>query len=80
MAANVPARDFRVDLEDRRCIDISAEIQVVRLMTRLGLVQSGAGVSEVVDVARDLHPDDPGIFDLSLWQLGRGVCRPRNPR
>ncbi len=79
MAANILARDFRVDLQDLRYIDISADVQVVRVMTRLGLVRPGAGVSEVVYAARDLHPDYPGIFDLTMWQLGRDVCRPKGP-
>lgn len=80
MAANILARDFRIDLKDRRFIDISADVQVVRVMSRLGLVRPGAGVSEVVYAARDLHPDYPGIFDLTMWRLGRDVCRPRDPR
>ncbi len=80
MAANILARDFRIELRDRRYIDISADVHVVRVMSRLGLVRAGAGVEEVVYAARELNPEYPGIFDLSVWELGRTVCRPRSPR
>lgn len=80
MASNILVRDFRVTVADRRYIDISADVQVTRVMARLGLVREGAGVEEVVYAARELHPEFPGIFDLSLWELGRTLCRPRSPR
>lgn len=80
MAANILVRNFHIPVSDHRCIDISADAQVVRVMDRLGFVESGAKPEVVIYAARDLNPDFPGIFDLALWDLGRLVCRPLAPR
>jgi hypothetical protein len=80
MATNILARDFRVPLADRRAIDISADVQVQRVMARLGFVEDAAGPDVVVCAARELHPEYPGVFDLALWDIGRKVCRPTDPR
>lgn len=79
MAANILVREFHVGLSDYRYIDISADVHVVRVMRRLGLVEPDADTEVVVWAARELNPDFPGVFDLPLWQLGRSVCRPTNP-
>jgi endonuclease-3 len=79
MAANILVRNFHIPVSDHRCIDISADAQVLRVMARLGFVESGARPEVVVYAARDLNPDFPGIFDLALWDLGRSVCRPVAP-
>lgn len=78
LAANILVRAFRVELADYRYIDISADRQVCRVMGRLGLTDS-TRPDVVVYVARDLHPDFPGIFDLALWDIGRRICRPTAP-
>lgn len=80
MAANILVRDFAVQLTDYRHIDVSADVHVVRVMTRLGLVRQGASTEDVIYAARELNPEFPGIIDLPLWILGRGTCRPTNPR
>jgi endonuclease III len=79
MAANILVRNFHIPVSDHRCIDISADAQVVRVMTRLGFVESESKPEVVIYAARDLNPDFPGIFDLALWDLGRSVCRPQAP-
>lgn len=80
MAANILVRHFHVPLSDYRYLDISADVQVSRVMARLGFVEEGSGEAVVVYAARELNPDFPGVFDLALWDLGRTVCRPKNPR
>ena len=77
--ANILVREFHVELADHRNIDISADLQVRRVMARLGLVDPEANADVVIYAARDLNPDFPGIFDLALWDIGRSVCRPRRP-
>ena len=84
MAANILARDFRIPFADKYSIDISVDVHVKRVFERLGLA-SLTGTEEQVNLriiykARALHPEYPGIFDLALWELGRNVCRPNDPR
>jgi endonuclease III len=71
MAANILVRSFHIPLGDYRYIDISADVQVDRVMSRLGFVKSGFSPDVVIYTARELNPDFPGIFDLALWNLGR---------
>lgn len=80
MAANILVRDFKVTLADLASIDVSADVQVNRVMERLGLVTSRSDTFDVVYAAREIHPEFPGVLDLSLWQIGRDICRPRSPR
>ena len=79
MATNILVRDFKVPLSDYRYVDISADVQVVRVMARLGYVETDSSAEVVVYAARELNPDFPGIFDLTLWDIGRTLCRPTNP-
>ena len=79
MAANILVRDFHVELADHRYIDISADVHVRRVMHRLGYVQHDASVEDCIYAAREVSPDFPGIFDLALWEVGRSVCRPKDP-
>lgn len=80
MATNILVRNFKVPLSDYRYVDISPDVQVARVMSRLDFVEQGSSTDVVIYAARELNPDFPGIFDLALWNIGRTVCRPRNPR
>lgn len=79
MAANILVRDFRVPVGDYRCIDISADRHVLRVMGRLGLVDEDASPDVVIYRARDLNPDFPGVFDLVVWQIGSDFCHEKHP-
>ena len=48
MAANILVRQFHVPLRDFRYIDISADVQVRRVMARLGFVKEGASPEVVI--------------------------------
>lgn len=79
MAANILARDFKIELADKLCIDISPDRQVSRVFTRLGFIAEDASVDELIYCAREMNPEYPGIFDLSAWEIGRNYCRPKIP-
>lgn len=79
MATNVLARDFKIIMKDKICIDISPDVQVKRVFTRIGLIPKNATNEELIYCARELNPYYPGIFDLSAWEIGREWCRPKNP-
>lgn len=79
MAANILVRDFRIEVSDRYSIDISVDVQVRRVFSRMGFVPKSAAPDYIIYRARELHPEYPGIFDLVLWELGRTVCRPNQP-
>ncbi|HHE40754.1 MAG TPA: iron-sulfur cluster loop [Candidatus Cloacimonetes bacterium] len=79
MAVNILAREFKITLQDRICIDISLDVQVKRVFTRLGFISEGASNEELIYCARELHSEYPGIFDFSAWEIGREWCRPSSP-
>lgn len=79
MAANILAREFKIPVQDKLCIDISPDVQVKRVFIRLGFISKEASNDELIYCARELHPEYPGIFDLSAWEIGRNWCRPHNP-
>jgi len=80
MAANILARDFKIPMADKLCIDISPDVQVRRVFTRLGALEEGASNDELIYRARELNPEYPGVFDLPAWEIGRNWCRPRKPK
>jgi endonuclease III len=79
MATNILARDFKIKMVDKLCIDISPDVQVKRVFTRLGLITMDGTNDELIYCARELNPEYPGIFDLSAWEIGRNWCRPKTP-
>ncbi|MBU0640062.1 MAG: iron-sulfur cluster loop [Planctomycetes bacterium] len=79
MAANILARDFKIPMTDHYSIDISADVHVRRVFSRLGLVEQGCPVESIIYRARSLHPEFPGLLDLPCWEVGRKWCKPRAP-
>lgn len=79
MAANILARDFKIPMQDRICIDISPDVQVKRVFMRLGFIHAQATNDQLIFTAREFYPEYPGIFDLSAWEIGRKWCRPKKP-
>jgi uncharacterized HhH-GPD family protein len=79
MAANILARDFKIEFADYYSIDISADRQVRRVFGRLGLCPDQASIEQVIYKARALHPVFPGIMDLPCWEIGRNWCHSQNP-
>jgi endonuclease III len=79
MAANILARQFKVELSDYNSIDISPDVHIQRVMKRTGLVKSNASIEMIIYKARELNPSFPGIIDSSCWEIGRKWCRPKIP-
>lgn len=79
MAANILVRQFKIPLRDYYFIDVSVDVQVRRVMTRLGFVPEGASDELLIYAARETHPEFPGIFDLALWKIGKNVCTKTAP-
>ena len=59
MAANLLARLFKVQLSDYYSIDVSVDVHVRRVFTRLGIVEAGASLEQVVYAARAISPEFP---------------------
>lgn len=79
MATNILAREFRIPMKDKMGIDISPDVHVRRVFTRLGLISLDSSNEELIFRARELNPSYPGIFDPSAWEIGREWCRPQYP-
>jgi len=79
MAANILAREFKVEFSDYRSIDISTDTHVMRVMQRMGYVPKGASRQEVIEKARELYPEYPGVIDLPCYRIGKNYCHPNNP-
>jgi endonuclease III len=79
MAANILVRDLRIEVSDRYSIDVSVDVHVRRVLSRMGFVPKGESDEYIIYRAREMHPEYPGVFDLVLWDLGRTLCRPQNP-
>lgn len=77
--ANILVRRFKIPIQDRVCIDISPDAQVKRVFIRLGSISKDANNDELIYRAKELHPEYPGIFDFSAWEIGREWCGPNNP-
>lgn len=80
MAVNILAREFKIPFADFYSIDISADVHVRRVFSRLGLCATNATPEQVIYKARALYPEFPGLIDLPCWEIGREWCRPRVTR
>jgi len=80
MAANILAREFKVPFADYFSIDISVDVHVRRVFSRLGLTPEDATVEQLVYRARGLHPEFPGLMDFPTWEIGRNWCSKSTPQ
>jgi uncharacterized HhH-GPD family protein len=79
MATNILAREFKTPFADYFSIDISADVHVRTVFSRLGLCSADVTVEQVIYKARSLHPEFPGMMDFPCWEIGRNWCKSRNP-
>ncbi len=80
MATNILVRDFKIPMQDKNCIDISPDRQVIRVFQRIGLIEPNGTIFQLLYCARELNPEYPGIFDYHAWEIGKNWCKPTNPR
>lgn len=80
MAANILAREFKIPMSDYCSIDISVDVHVRRVFTRLQLVDKSASAEALIYTARAIEPTFPGLLDLPAWEIGKNWCRPTKPR
>ena len=78
MATNILARDLFVPFSDYKAIDVSADVHVVRVMKRMGLIEKEER-SPAIEKAKKMNPEYPGVFDHSCWEIGRKYCHASNP-
>ena len=78
MATNILIRDLKVNSQDRSGIDISYDIHIRRVFLRTGLVEKD-DKNEMIEIARRLNPEYPGVLDLPAWIVGRTWRHPNNP-
>jgi endonuclease-3 len=64
--------------EGLRQIDVKPDVQVRRVFYRSGIAQDRKE-STAVRVARQLHPEFPGLLDWPAWEIGRAWCHGHNP-
>lgn len=79
MASNILAREYKIEFQDKSCIDISPDVHVMRVFSRLGLISKNAKIEELNYCARQLYPEYPGVFDLPTWEIGKKICRKKEP-
>ncbi|SCL76761.1 putative HhH-GPD family protein [Methanoculleus chikugoensis] len=79
MAANILVREFKIDLIDKSAIDISVDVHIERVFKRIGFVPKDATRNDIINLARELYPEYPGIFDSVCWEIGEAWCRPNSP-
>lgn len=79
MAANTLAREFKIPFSDYNSIDISADVHVRRVFSRLGLCNIDVTVEQLIYKARALYPQFPGMMDFPAWEIGRNWCKAHEP-
>ena len=76
MAANLLVRMFGVEFADHRCIDVSPDVHLMRVLGRLGIVGADDDREAAIYKAREISAEFPGIIDPFCWEIGRNYCRP----
>lgn len=79
MAANILARDFKIKMKDYSAIDISTDRHIVRVMGRLYFNNEDVSEEHVINKAREINPEFPGLIDLACRFIGKDYCRPTDP-
>jgi endonuclease-3 len=75
MATNILVREFKVPLRNTNEIDISVDSQIEKVFKRIGFVPVNASKQQIIEAAREIYPDYPGIIDSVVWEIGGDWCK-----
>lgn len=78
MAANILAREYKVKMQDYSSLDVSTDIHITRVMTRL-YFEGDVTKKQIVQKAREISPEYPALIDLACRVIGKDYCRPTEP-
>lgn len=79
MATNILARQYKVKYSDYYSVDISPDIHVKRVLTRLGYLNENSKNVQIIYKAREINPEFPGLIDCACWKVGRTYCHATEP-
>jgi len=78
MATNILVSDFGIKVKNMRGIDISYDTHIRRVFLRSSLTRRD-DMNLMIQTARKLNPEYPGILDNPCWIIGRNYCHAKNP-
>lgn len=79
MTANILARDFKIPMKDFKGIDISPDVHVETVFKRVGFVDKDSTRRDILEFARKLNPEYPGIIDYHTFDIGKAWCSTNKP-
>ena len=81
MATNLLHRGMGIEFSDYSSIDISPDVHIIRILSRLGLLKPDQEKNTTLAIykAREINPSYPGLIDGFFWRIGTTICRPYNP-
>lgn len=74
MIINILERRGLIKINDKSGLDISADINVKRVMYRMGWINNIDNNYDAIIAAREHNPVFPGVFDKLLWKVGKEYC------
>ncbi|MEX1046188.1 MAG: DUF6884 domain-containing protein [Actinomycetota bacterium] len=78
MAVELLMRERKLTVREQQGSDIAYDIHIRRVFLRTGLAERD-DPTQMIAVARELHPQRPGELDLPAWRIGVGWCHPTGP-
>jgi endonuclease-3 len=71
---------IKIPFEDLNCIDVSPDMQVMKVFKRTRFLPKKAKKETLMYYARELNPEYPGVFDNPSWEIGSEWCKLKNPK
>ncbi len=71
-------RNFNLKVADTSAIDIANDLHIRRIFLRSGLTEIDSAEA-ILDAARQLNPDYPGLLTTPVWVTGRTWCKVTDP-